>query len=144
VQIGMSATNTFADTTASADSAYLYRVRAANDGGVSPASGADLATTVPFADSPLSGGTAVKALHLVQLRTAVNAVRLLAGLTATSCTDAAAPGTRIRAVHVTELRSSLDAARGALGLATVGYTSDVLNGSIIKAVHFQELRNQTR
>jgi hypothetical protein len=141
-QIGTSMTSSFSDTTASADAAYLYRVRAVNASGVTSSSAADLATTVIFVDSPLTSGIFVKAVHLSQLRTAVNAVRLLAGLPTANFTDAATAGTAIRAVHVTELRSTLDAARGALGLSTSGYTDASLTGVAIKAVHFQELRDR--
>jgi hypothetical protein len=145
LQIGTPSTNSFSDTTASADSAYLYRVRAVNGSGQSPNSAADLATTVIFADSPLTSGTfLMNAVHLSQLRTSVNAVRLLAGLPAATFTDAAAAGIAIRAVHVTELRSNLDEARGTLGLSTSGYTDASLAGIGIKAVHFQELRDRVQ
>jgi hypothetical protein len=130
------------DTTASADSAYLYRVRAVTGAGVSSNSAADLATTIVFSDSPLRLGIFVKAVHLSPLRTAVNAVRLLAALPAATFSDTSTPGTEIRAVHATELRSSLDAARGALGLTTGGYTDGSLTGVVIRAVHFQELRDR--
>ena len=143
-QIGTSMTSSFSDTTASPDSAYLYRVRAVNDAGVSSASAADLATTVIVVDSPLASGIVVKAVHLSELRTAVNAVRLLASLLPAGFTDPATAGTAIRAVHVTELRSALDAARGALGFSTGGYTDASLTSVAIKAVHFQELRDRVR
>jgi len=141
-QIGTPATNSFSDTTVSADSAYLYRVRAVNSSGQSTSSVADLATTVMFVDSPLTQGTAVKAVHLSQLRTAVNAVRLLAGLPTANFSDAATAGALIKAVHVTELRAALDAALGAIGLSTSRYTDPSLSGVTIKAVYFQELRNR--
>jgi hypothetical protein len=143
-QIGTSATNSYSDTTASADSAYLYRVRAVNAGGASPSSAADLATTVIFIDNPLTAGTLVKAVHLSQLRTAVNTVRLLAGLGSGSYTGSATPGTVIGAIHITELRSFLDAARGALGLSTGGYSDASLTGVAVKAVHSQELRDRVK
>jgi hypothetical protein len=65
---------------------YLYQVRAVNGSGPSANSSADLATTVIFTDTPLNAGTAVKALHLAQLRTAVNAVRALSSLGAAAFT----------------------------------------------------------
>jgi hypothetical protein len=142
VQVGTPASNSFSDTTVSTDSAYLYRVRAVNGAGQSPDSAAKLATTVIFVDSPLASGIGVKAVHLSQLRTAVNAVRLLAGLPAASFTDPATSGTSIKALHVTELRAALDTALGALSLSTSGYTDTSLSGVTVKAVHFQELRNR--
>ncbi|HVQ16953.1 MAG TPA: fibronectin type III domain-containing protein, partial [Vicinamibacterales bacterium] len=143
-QIGTSTTGSFSDTTASAGSAYLYRVRALNNAGVSSNSAADLATTVIFVDNPLTSRIIVKAAHLFELRTAVNAVRLLASLLPAAFTDAATAGTTIRAVHVGELRSNLDEARGALGLSTGGYTDASVAGVAIKTVHFQELRERVR
>jgi uncharacterized repeat protein (TIGR01451 family) len=143
-QIGTSTTNSISDTTPSADSAYLYRIRAVNEAGKSSNSASDLATTVIFADDPLPLHTLVKAVHLSELRTAINAVRLLAGLSAFSFTDTGAAGTTIRAVHLTELRSSLDEARAPLGLATGGYTDASPAGGAIKTVHFQELRSRVQ
>jgi hypothetical protein len=139
-QIATSGTNSYSDMTAAANTAYLYQVRAVNGSGPSANSAPDLATTVIFTDSPLNAGTVVKAVHLAQLRTAVNAVRALAGLGAAGFTDAATAGTPIRAVHVTELRTAVDAARAALSLSTGGYTDGSLAGVRIKAVHFSELR----
>ncbi|HXH40358.1 MAG TPA: fibronectin type III domain-containing protein, partial [Thermoanaerobaculia bacterium] len=140
-QIGTPATNSFSDTTAVANAAYLYQIRAVNGSGPSANSLPDLATTVIFTDTTLTTGIAVKAVHLAQLRTAVNAVRSLANLSAAVFTDAATAGTPIKAVHVTELRTAVDAARSALSLSTGGYTdAPPLTGVIVKAVHFQELR----
>jgi uncharacterized repeat protein (TIGR01451 family) len=144
VQIGASLTNSFSDTTALADSSYLYLVRAVNGAGTSSNSAADLATTVIFVDPALGPTILVKAVHLSQLRTAVNAVRLLAGIGATTFTDPATAGTLIRAVHITEIRLDLDAARGSLGLSTGGYTDSSLGGVAVKAVHFQEVRNRVQ
>jgi hypothetical protein len=143
-QIGTTMSNTFSDVLASADSAYLYRVRAINEGGTSPSSSPDLATTVLFVDSALTPGVVAKAVHVAELRTAVNAVRLLAGLSAMSFTDVATSGTTIRAVHVAELRSSLDAARSALALSTAAYTNALLAGVVVKPIHIQELRDRVK
>ena len=134
----------YTDTTAAANTAYLYKVRAVNAGG-SADSAPDLATTVIFTDDPLAGGsTPIKAVHLAQLRTAVNAVRALAGLAAATFTDTAAAGVRIKAVHITELRTELDQAMSALGLTTGGWTDVLGTGVTIKAIHFQEIRNRVK
>src|SRR5688572_3430762 len=70
----------YVDNTAVANTAYLYKVRSSN-GAESGDSNIDLATTVIFTDPTLTAGsTAVKAVHFTELRTAVNAVRTLAGL----------------------------------------------------------------
>lgn len=142
VQIGTPAGNSFSDTTASPLTAYLYRVRAVSSGGVSDNSAPDLATTVVFTDRPLVAGVVVKAVHLSEIRAAVNAVRALAALSAATFTDTATAGTTIKAVHITQIRSALDLARSALGFSTGGYTDGSLSGVAIKAIHFQELRNR--
>ncbi|MBV9494028.1 MAG: hypothetical protein JOZ54_07260, partial [Acidobacteria bacterium] len=144
VLVGTSGTNGFTDTTVAANTAYLYRVRALNTAGASGDSVYDLATTVIFTDDPLSAGTIIKAVHLAQLRTAVNAVRAVAALGAVTFTDSASPGVVVKAVHITELRTALNQALTALGFATPAYTDPSLTGVPIKAVHFQELRNRVK
>jgi len=140
---GTSLTTSFNDT-ASASTAYLYRVRAVNAGGSSGDSASDLATTVMFTDDPLAAGVPVKAVHLAQLRTAVSAVRAQAGLGTVTYTDAAAAGVTMKAIHITELRTYLDQAMAALGLTTGGWTDASLNGVAIKATHLQQVRNRVK
>ena len=142
-QRGTSLTPSFNDS-ASANTAYLYRVRAVNLGGSSGDSASDLATTVMFTDDPLSAGVLVKAVHLSELRTAVNAVRAQAGLSTPAYTDPAAPGVIVRAIHITELRTFLDQAMAALGRTTGGWTNGSLTGIPIDATHFQEIRNRVK
>lgn len=138
-------TNALSDTTASSNTACLYRVRAVNSSGTSAKSAPALATTVMFTDSPLAAGTTiVKAGHLAEIRTAVDAVRALAGKAAGAYTDPATAGIVIKAIHVTELRSTLDDALSVLGLSTGGYTIAVLTGIPVKGVHFQEFRDRVR
>ena len=140
---GTSVTTSFNDT-ASANTAYLYRVRAVNVAGSSGDSASDLATTVIFTDDPLSAGVVVKAVHLSQLRTAVSAVRAQASLGSVTYIDAASPGVIVKAVHITELRTFLDQAMSALGLTTGGWTDASLTGVRIKATHVQQIRNRVK
>jgi hypothetical protein len=143
--IGTPVTNSFNDMTASANTAYLYRVRAVNSGGSSADSAYDLATTIIFTDDPLVAmATLVKAVHLAELRIAVDAVRAQASLGAGAYTDAAMVGVVVRAIHIEELRTQLDAAMGPLGLTTGGYTDGALTGVVIKAAHFQQLRDRVK
>ncbi|MFL6246468.1 MAG: fibronectin type III domain-containing protein [Thermoanaerobaculia bacterium] len=142
--VGSPAGNSFSDTTASANTAYLYQVRAVNGGGTSANSTPDLATTVIFTDSVLSSAIKVKATHLTQLRTAVNAVRALAGLGAAAVTDPTPTGVRVKGVHITELRTALDAARSALSLSTGGYTDASLAAVKVKAIHITQLRDRVK
>jgi hypothetical protein len=137
-------TVTFNDAGRSANTAYLYKVRAVN-GGESGDSNRDLATTVIFTDDPLVAGTTlVKGAHITELRTAVNAVRTLAGLGAGSYTDPTltVEVTPVKAVHINDLRTALDAARSALTLSALSYGETVTAGTTpVKTTHVSELRN---
>src|SRR5205807_778182 len=104
-------------------------------------------TAFSFTDDPLvAGTTVVKAVHLTELRTAVNQARAHAGLSAATWTDdpVQATVTPIKVVHITELRTKLNEARAALGLSAASYTDPNLTiGDSIKAAHVQELRAKT-
>lgn len=135
---------TFNDGGRPANTAYLYKVRAVN-GGESGDSNFDLATTAVFTDDPLVAGTTlVKSAHLAELRTAVNAVRTLAGLGAGSYTDPTLTTgvTSVKAAHVNDLRTALNAARSALALSTLSYGETVTAlSTTVKPSHLSELRN---
>jgi hypothetical protein len=141
-----SATNTiYHDTTLTPGSAYLYRVRATNGAGSSADSVSVLATYVLFTDNPLVAGTTIKAVHLSELRTAVNGVRALAGgFPSATYTDTAAPGVVVKAVHIKELRTQLDPALIALGIPTAAYTNAITAGIVISAIDFQEIRDRVK
>lgn len=146
VQIATPTTTSYVDSGLSAGVTYVYRVRATGSGGTSAYSNVDHATTIVFADDPLVPGvTVIRAVHLTQLRQAVNAVRAAAGLSAVSWTDSSPTGVVIKAVHIEELRNALTPALTALG-KTALYTDALLTpgATVVKAVHFQELRNLTK
>jgi hypothetical protein len=134
------------DTGLASGVTYLYKVRAYNAATdpvaqASPFSNTDPATTVLFTDDPISPGLPVKAVHVTELRTAVNALRLAAGLTAFSFTDAVAYGTPVRAIHIQELRTALNQARAQLGLTVLTFTDAGLAAhGVIRVPHVQELR----
>jgi hypothetical protein len=135
-------TNNYTDNTVTAGNAYLYKVRALDASSRrSPDSAPDLATTFVFTDDPVVAQTTpIKAIHITQLRQAVNAVRAAASLGSFTFTDISP--TNIRAVHIAELRSALGAARTALGLASQTFTDPALTpgATVVKAAHVQELR----
>jgi hypothetical protein len=138
-------TVTFSDTGRTANTAYLYKVRAVS-GTESADSNRDLATTTIFTDDPLvQFTTLVKAAHITQLRTAVDAVRALAGIGAGSYTTdptITVGTTTIKAAHINELRTALDAARSTLTLSALSYGETVTqNVTTIKLSHITELRN---
>jgi hypothetical protein len=105
--------------------------------------------TPVFTNDPLVAGvTEVKAIHLTELRAAVNQARARAGLAAATWTDAnLQPSvTLIKAVHIQELRARLDEARAALGLAAASYTDPTLTVGVttVRAAHVQELRERVK
>jgi len=135
----------FTDSTAVASHAYIYKVKSIDAGSnKSVFSNGDLATTVIFTDDPLvTNTTLIKGVHLTQLRTAIDAVRALAGLGGGSYTDVSPSGVIVKKIHVDELRAALNPARSNLSLSALTYTDPTitLNTTTIKAAHFQELRN---
>ena len=141
------ASTSFIDSSLSSTTTYIYRVRSVDaNGNYSDFSNTDIATTIVFTDDPLTVGvTIIKQDHVLELRTAVNAVRAAAGLSAASWTDTSLTGVVVQAVHISELRSNLDGARSALGLSTGGYTDTLTPGStIVKAQHVTELRDRVK
>jgi YD repeat-containing protein len=144
--VGSTAQTSFADTTAAADNVYAYRVRSVKSGTQSASSPIDIATTIVFTDDPLLAGvTTAQATHLVELRTAAEALRVTAGLTPFTYADAVATELIIQATHVGELRSSIAAARTQLGLAAVAFTDPSLGaGGTVKAIHWNQLRGGVR
>jgi photosystem II stability/assembly factor-like uncharacterized protein len=146
IQAGGVSGSPFNDSTASPNTAYLYKVRAVTASGTeSTDSNIDLATTVIFTDPTIfTGFTVVKAAHFTQLLTSVNAVRALAGLGSTSFTTPA-PGLSVIVfgAHINDLRNGLNPARAALGLTAQSYTDPTITSqtTLIKAANITELRN---
>jgi hypothetical protein len=145
-------TRTYNDTGVTLDSAYLYRVRAVfSNAGASDYSNQDLATTVAFTDGQLHG-VIIRAVHLTELRRAVNAVRELAGsLGAAPWTypdPVSSPPEQRRKIYlkdVTDLREKLDEALGPLGLLSQ-YPDDpsLVSGAVVNAEHFEQIRRRVR
>lgn len=134
------------DTAAPSNAVCVYRVRAVDASDrVSAFSVPDEATTISFTDQPLTSGTTVKAVHVTQLRTAINLLRATAGLSAFSFADSIGSSVAAKALHVAELRTALDAARAALGLPALTYTDPSLTaGTSIKVAHVQQVRDGVR
>ena len=98
-----------------------------------------------FRDHPVEVGSGVRAVHILELRTRVDALRQREGLTPFTWTDAEIMPevTAIAAAHVTEMRRALQAAYEAAGRTTPVYTDPVLSprAAGIWAVHMTELRS---
>jgi hypothetical protein len=97
-----------------------------------------------FTDDPLvAGSTRIKAVHITEMRSRIDLLRVRFGLQPYTWTDASlAAGTLVRAVHVTQLREALAEAYLAAGRPPPSYTDQVLTpqNTVVRAVHIQELR----
>lgn len=134
-------TTSWEDTTAVAGNAYLYRVQARDTQlAYSELSAPDVASLRVFTDDPVSGSTAIRGVHISELRQAVDAVRAAVGLPAAWSSYAPATGA-IDDAHFKELRDRLNEARAKFALATVAFTDVVAGTWPIKGSSIRELRD---
>ncbi len=144
--VGQPSGTSFTDNsiTLQPDTTYLYKVAARdsafNDG---PQSALDPATTIIFTDDPVTTSTKIKAVHITQLRTAVNAMLVAAGQPTVTFTDSSLTGVKVKKVHIQELRTGLTLAHSTLGLSAISYTDTTITvaSTKVKAAHINELRN---
>jgi hypothetical protein len=97
-----------------------------------------------FTDPELiAQSTTIKAVHVIELRDAIDQARARHALTAFPWTDAVlVPGvTTAKAVHVLEMRTALTAAYDAAGRPQPTYAETVAALLEIKASHLMELRD---
>jgi hypothetical protein len=136
---------TWTDTSALPNKGYKYAVHAANATSSSGLSSGDLAVTVIFTDATLAG-LPMKALHLSQLRTAVEAVQAMKGTYLDPWIDPSLTGVVAKADHITQLRSATIYVRTAVGMSPTTFATDypLDAGTPIKAAHIVEIRNMLR
>jgi hypothetical protein len=122
---------------------YFWQVRATNGGAWSAVrSFTTRAALVAFSDHPLVAGTTpVRAQHVQELRTAINALRAQLEMAAFDFGPAVAPGHPVQALHLSGLRAALAEVFAAVGrplpLAEPAITARV---TPIRASHLTELR----
>ena len=100
-------------------------------------------SSASFTDSVLTPNVSViKAVHVQELRTRINALRAARSLAAYQWTDSTltAGSSVLKAVHILELREALRAVYTSLG-RTVTYAEDLAAGGVVKASHITELRD---
>jgi microcystin-dependent protein len=98
----------------------------------------------PFTDATLAvGSTPIRAAHIIELRTRVDAARAAVGLPAYSWTDATltAGTTAPLAQHLIDLRTALTEARTTAGMPAPMFAEPIAAGTMIKATHIEELRS---
>ena len=137
--------NSYSDLSVTAGASYLYIVRATNASTSSPDSAPDLATAIIFTNDPLvTGTTTIQAVHLSEMRSAVNGMGAISGQGPFTYATGGSAGTAITAAQINELRTFLDGTLSVIGFATGGYTDALSAGVQIKAVHFQEIRDRVK
>ena len=157
---GMTVTTSFNDSDGSNGSAYLYKVCAADGAGNCTSAYSNVVlgarfnfptdpTITTIVDDPSGANvTPMKLEHITDLRTAVNAVRSLAGLSAATWAQPTLTRyvTQISKDDLQELRDRLDEALTALGVQTSVYDDSTLvgapNGTLIRGVHIRQLRQR--
>jgi hypothetical protein len=133
--------------------AYRYKVVAWDGASTSGDSNIDLAATVVFDDVTIVAyQTTIRAIHIIQLRAAIDVVRHAKGWPAATYTDPSLcqtltaqhqciGGITIRKQHVQELRDRLIEVLPLLNVSTPVFTDDPLTaGTLIKKVHIDQLR----
>lgn len=135
----------FNDTTVSTDHAYLYRVRTiATGGAISTPGNMVLGTATTFQFTSLTGQE-IKAQHFYDVRTAINAVRFLAGQPVSTWKRETLAGLTVEVDDVQEMRDRLNEALLVLSIAVTSYQDAtlVVNSTPIKAVHIEELQTRS-
>ena len=145
--VGASATS-YVDTTAELGRAYTYTVRSRDrNAAYSAPSAADFATVIAFEDDPVQSPpsiapTPVRAIHILRLREAVGALRVLAGLPpapwAWNVTGYVSAG------HFTEVSRYLNEARAALGVSSATVVPVPVKGARIEGSTINSLRDGVR
>ncbi len=155
-QIYQGTATTYTQTGLTNGTTYYYRVCAFDKAG-NVSSGATAAETpegsgavsFTFTDDPLVPDTTViKAVHITELRAAINTLLSQVGLGPFSYTDPTLVqgSTPVKAVHLTDLRTALTQAYQAAGQTPPTYTDPTLvaGQTVIKAIDIQELRTFVR
>jgi hypothetical protein len=98
-----------------------------------------------FTDSTLTQfSSVIRAIHVTELRGAIDTLRARQGLAAFGWTDSAiaANATVVKRTHLAELRSAIAAVYVARGLSAPAWTDATItpNATIIRGVHIAELR----
>jgi hypothetical protein len=107
-----------------------------------------LSGNTTFSDDPVAPqSTPIRAVHVMELRVAIDSARAVRGLAPFGWTGAPlGPGAPVKAVHLTELRVALNQAYQAASRPVPTYTDAAVAAgvTVIKAIHLNELRAAVR
>jgi hypothetical protein len=97
-------------------------------------------TTLVFTDNPLTAGTTIKAAHVNELRTAIDAVRYRYGLGPYGYSDTVAAGSVIKASDILQMRLALKDAYDLALLSPPTYTTTPAVGATVRIADIMDLR----
>lgn len=141
--VGTPVSNAFTDST-TASTGYVYEVRSVAAGGaMSDFSAPDYAHTFTLTDPVVSAGMTIKAAHVTELRSAINAMRNAAGIAPATFTDGSLQFVTVKRAHIIELRDAIQALRASLAMPAVDFSSLPLN-DWVRASRIEELRAAMR
>jgi hypothetical protein len=121
---------------------YDYRLDAIVSGNLQQS---NIDSALLYTDNTLvSGGTAIKLAHFSEVRSSVNAMRTMAGLSPFAFDGTFGAGLNVLASHVTALRTAIAEARTAMGMIAATFTDGSVSGLNIKMVHVTDLRDAAR
>lgn len=136
-------TNCF-DNAVTTGTAYLYKVQAENAGGkLSGFSNVDIATPFAFTDNlinvpPPQPVVPIKATHITELRTAIDAMRTVTGLGSFTYSDAGlGAGTNINAAQIREMRRAINQVFATLGIPQRTYVDPVVTSAVTPVTRYQ-------
>jgi uncharacterized repeat protein (TIGR01451 family) len=115
---------------------YVYEAKAVGASLTSGFSAMHPATPIAFTDDPLLASSPIKLAHIIELRNAVNAMRIAAALPPVALT----PGT-VQASDITSLQNGMREARNIFGLPDVfGVATIVSPGMPIRTIDMTRIR----
>ena len=130
-------TNALTFTARCRNSASTQQTPAGNVPGIS--------ALLPYTDAAvMPGATVIRAVHVTELQTRIDAFRAAFGLAAFAYSNPmlSVGSTVVQAQHVLDLRTALTQGYAAAGLPPPAYTDAIVVGTtVVKAVHLTELRD---
>ncbi|HEX6100512.1 MAG TPA: S8 family serine peptidase [Thermoanaerobaculia bacterium] len=148
---GSTTGNTFPAAVAP-NTAHIYSVRAlAGVSTTQPAmsgfSNRDLAVTVPFTDAPIDNTVRIKAIHVAEIRKAVNALcdhLALSHIYDDSTLYSSLQNAPISASHWSSLQAQINEKRGALGVPPFPFQEVPATNVPVRKIHLDDLRDSVK
>jgi hypothetical protein len=136
----------FTDFSVQANHTYVYKVRAMNGTATAMSLLPDYATTIAFTDADFTVSPAVKAVHILELRSAVNFVAEAMGIadpyTPAELNASSLVGQKVAAADFIDVKSRLNSIRAQLAyqLPSISFPSPPAAGGPILKSHLVNLR----